>query len=103
MGLFDFLKKKQPQTAKIRISTYCDDRIKFEPPSYTVSNPLKSASGLYPHEILMLSYYKKYAAGAEPARFWQYTYGVDDVPALLNKLKKLGFANDVDLTDMGGA
>lgn len=64
-------------------------------------NAMKDSAGLYPHEILLLSYYKKYAAGKPIARFWQYEFGIDNVPALMKSLQARGFANENDLTPLG--
>lgn len=66
-----------------------------------VKNALKDEAGLYPHEILLLSYYEKYAAGKPIARFWQYEFGIDDVPALMKSLQERGFANGKSLTAIG--
>lgn len=61
----------------------------------------KDNAGLYPYEILMLSYLEKYAAGKEPARFWEREYGVDDVPDLIKSLEQRGFAKNGKLTEAG--
>lgn len=65
------------------------------------SNALKDAAGLYPHEILLLSYYEKYAEGKPIARFWQYEFGIDDVPDLMKSLQERGFADGKKLTPLG--
>ena len=61
----------------------------------------KITSGLYPHEILLLTYAKKYYSGKPIAKFWQSTYGVSDVPALLKSLENRGFIANGELTEMG--
>jgi len=66
-----------------------------------IRNFQKSEAGLYPHEILMLSYLEKYAAGAEPARFWKQKYGVEDISALITLLEERGFAANGKLTEKG--
>lgn len=61
----------------------------------------KDAAGLYPQEILMLSYLDKYTAGRPIARFWEYTYGVTDVPAMIASLEARGFSHNGKLTPLG--
>lgn len=49
-------------------------------------------SGLYPHEVLMLSYAEKYLVqGAEYPGFWWYQYGVKDPDGLLKDLASRGY------------
>ena len=51
-----------------------------------------SSTGLYPHEILLLSYAEKYSTDQKSfQQFWIYQYGVLDVPNLLNDLKNRGY------------
>lgn len=61
----------------------------------------KDVAGLYPQEILMLSYLDKYTAGKPVARFWEYTYGVTDVPAMIASLEARGFSRNGKLTPLG--
>lgn len=108
MGLFDLFKKSQRRTIteKIEITAHEPNREEMEQRRKAqavekIKNYQKDEAGLYPHEILMLSYLEKYAAGKEPARFWEYEYGVDDVPALIKSLENQGFAEGGKLTDPG--
>lgn len=107
MGLFDIFKKKpplpkaatsmtayEPTPAELEAQRKQDAKRKAE-------NALKDEAGLYPHEILLLSYYEKYAAGKPIARFWQYEFGIDDVPALMKSLQERGFADGKILTPLG--
>lgn len=90
MGLFDFLKKKDGQKELL-------ERAEQE----STRDYLKDDAGLYPHEILLLSYYEKYASGKEIARFWKYEFDVDDVTALMKSLEERGFAKNGKLTEAG--
>lgn len=59
----------------------------------------KSKRGLYPHEILMLSYVNKFHTGKNNFQsFWYYKYDVENPQNLLNKLVSEGFVeldNDI--------
>ena len=107
MGLFDMFKKKTPlPKATISMTAYEPTIEELEAQrkqdaKRKVKNALKDEAGLYPHEILLLSYYEKYAAGKPIARFWQYEFGIDDVPALMKSLQERGFANEKSLTPLG--
>ena len=91
MGLFDFLKKGQTMGKKkieVEMTVHEPTRKETElqwkaQAAEKVRNFQKDEAGLYPHEILMLSYLEKYAGGKEPARFWEYEYNVDNVPELI--------------------
>lgn len=57
-----------------------------------IENAYKSENGLYPHEILVLSYAPKYSAQELSfSSFWGYKYGVHDVRAILDDLFERGF------------
>lgn len=107
MGIFDIFKKK-PSVSKATVSMmdYDPSHAELEAQrkqeaKQKVKNALKHDAGLYPHEILLLSYYEKYAAGKPIARFWQYEFGIDDVPALMKSLQERGFADGKSLTTLG--
>lgn len=101
MGFFDFFKKNKDNTdntiTQKRNQPYRDD-FKSKLPE---RNCLKSQSGLLPHEILLLTYYEKYKAGHEIARFWSYKYGVEDVNLLMQLLEERGFASEGNLSALG--
>lgn len=60
-----------------------DDRLKLA---------TQSAQGLFPHEILMLSYAHTYkSSGNSFQGFWQYQYSVEDPQSVLDSLHKRGF------------
>lgn len=104
MGLFDFLKKKSVPSANINVYTPSEDEIsenRKERTKQETRNFQKDDAGLYPHEILLLSYYEKYYSGNPIARFWEYEFGVDDVPKLMKSLEDRGFAENGKLTDLG--
>ena len=104
MGLFNFLKKKSAPAVNVNVYTPSAEEIsesRKDCAKQEIRNFQKDEAGLYPHEILLLSYYEKYYAGKEIARFWEYEFGVDDVSALMRSLEKRGFASNGKLTDLG--
>ncbi len=53
-------------------------------------NPV--CSGLYPHEILALSYANKFTTSHKSyAGFWSYKYGIDDMATLIDSLHERGY------------
>lgn len=111
MGLFDFMKKnpqQRPEKLKIEVNTHDPTREEMEQQwknqtAEWIRNFQKDEAGLYPHEILMLSYLEGYCSGKDVARFWEREYGVDNVPALIKSLQKRGFAENGKLTELGKA
>lgn len=113
MGLFDFFKpssKPTPPNKKpsvsISVSVHEPTPKEFEAQRKAhaqekVRNFQKDEAGLYPHEILMLSYLEKYTSGKSIARFWEYEYGVEDVHGLIKSLEERGFSQNGKLTDLG--
>lgn len=107
MSLFDFIKKKPvAPKARVEMRTYEPTKKEMEvqwkqETQERIRNFQKDAAGLYPQEILMLSYAEKYALGKPIARFWEREYGVEDVPALLAYLESNGFLSSGKLTDAG--
>lgn len=113
MGLFDFFKKKKDNRAegsnnkksssnnglkiKPRISIKTEIiNTSSEPEVIPVEKVIKGMkpndAGLYPHEILLLSYAPKYyVEGNNYPGFWWYKYGVRDVDKSLNSLRDRGF------------
>ena len=110
MGFFQFLKKRSNQNDQISKSNGNKDfdissmiSIKTEiistpsgPDVIPVEKIIKSMNpneaGLYPHEVLLLSYAPKYyLEGNSYPGFWWYKYGVKDVDKCLNSLKDRGF------------
>ena len=107
MGLFDmFAKRKKPSSG---IGATAIGKTKIEGRSYTVhdggvmvADPIPvekrirgmapGPSGLYPHEVLMLSYAERFPVrGAEFQGFWWYQYGVKDPGGLLKDLMSRGY------------
>lgn len=107
MGLFAFIKKKSvAPKVRVEMCTYepTKKEMEFQWKQKTqerIRNFQKDKAGLYPQEILMLSYAEKYASGKPIARFWEREYGVEDVPALLAYLESNGFLSGGKLTDAG--
>lgn len=113
MGLFDFLKQKPPQAqakvkAKVEVAMHEPTKKEMEKQwkaktAEKIRNFQKDEAGLYPQEILLLSYLEGYKSGKEIARFWERDYGVDNVRALMASLEKRGFAKNGKLTELGKA
>lgn len=100
MGLFDFLKMNNNQQTenkegKIEIGmpesslgtkeiVPVEKRIAGHPPT---------CDGLYPHEILVLSYATSFISNGENsfAGFWWYRYGIKDVMKIVESLKTKGY------------
>lgn len=68
---------------------------------------LPDSAGLYPSEILLLFYVKKYKAwskyfsGKPIPKFWEYKYGVNDILGMMKSLESRGFIEHGSLTDSG--
>lgn len=104
MGLFDFLKKNSASSVNIKVYTKSAEEIferKKEEAKQETRNFQKDEAGLYPHEVLLLSYYEKYSSGKSIAKFWNYEFGVDDVFELMRNLEQRGFASGGKLTKLG--
>ncbi|MDN5290066.1 MAG: hypothetical protein PWQ06_305 [Anaerophaga sp.] len=110
MGLFDFLKKRNNQNKQVSksntkknfdISSMISIKTEIinnlpEPDVIPVEKKIKGMKpndvGLYPHEVLLLSYAPKYyLEGNSYPGFWWYKYGVKDVDKCLISLKDRGF------------
>ena len=91
-------KSSKNKTSGKKIQVSFDDvdiTVKGEEPVVNKTKPsllLKSNRGLYPHEILMLSYAPSYTTGKNSFQnFWLYKYDVEDPQKLLDKLLEEGF------------
>lgn len=110
MGLFDFLKKRNKQNNEhsksngeknLGIGSLINVKTEIintpsEPDVIPVEKIIKGMKpndvGLYPHEILLLSYAPKYyLEGNSYPGFWWYQYGVKDVDKCLISLRDRGF------------
>jgi hypothetical protein len=110
MGLFDFFKKRDKQneqTSKsknkkefdisslISVKTEIINRpseLDVVPVEKIIKGMKPNDVGLYPHEILLLSYAPKYyVEGNAYPGFWWYKYGVKDIDKCLISLKDRGF------------
>jgi len=110
VGLFDFLKKRNKQnkhnsksknkkefdvSSLISIKTEIintPSELDVVPVEKIIKGMKPNDVGLYPHEILLLSYAPKYYVedNSYPG-FWWYKYGVKDVDKCLKSLKNRGF------------
>lgn len=105
MGLFDIFKKKTKEKTKeiketpviveIKVSpcrneqSTNDDVIRIED---RLKGVAPTCDGLYPHEILVLSYANHfYKNGNSFQGFWWERYGISDVNEILNSLEDRGF------------
>lgn len=110
MGIFDFLKKKTAISSNEKHSEVI--------PKITIISPVQASQeevvpiekiiqgkkpvcdGLYPHEILVLSYAPKFCeSGNKFQGFWWYKYGIKDVQDILNSLAKRGYIQRGTITD----
>lgn len=102
MGLFDFLKKKQPIELEKVVPAKKDEQ--FSNPiiqtdtagmptlESRIKNAFPSQNGLYPHEILMLDYATSYkTSGNSFQNFWKWEYSVLDPQRVLDSLYERGF------------
>lgn len=95
MGLFDFLKKnvnsKKPESDLVNVS-FSSTRDDIIPVDKRIAGTEPQCNGLYPHEVLMLSYAPKYIVGEKSFQdFWWNAYGVKNPEAVLESLKNRGF------------
>ncbi|GEK92142.1 hypothetical protein [Alkalibacterium kapii] len=91
MGLLSRPKKANGLSVQNRSNTY-----RTAPKVIPIKKRLKkmkpNTTGLYPHEILLLSYAPDYYTKTNKfPPFWWYRYGIKDVDKLLKSLRKKGF------------
>lgn len=110
MGIFDFLKKKNVTssnerplevTPKITISSSVQvSQEEVIPIEKIIRGKKPTCDGLYPHEILVLSYAPKFCeSGNKFQGFWWYKYGIKDVQDILDSLMKRGYIQHGTITD----
>ena len=104
MGFLDFLKKnvgtEKSKSNQVNVS-YSSDLGNIIPVSKRIAGTEPLRNGLYPHEILMLSYAQQYIVGKNSFQnFWWNSYGVNNPAAVLNSLTSRGFLaiGNVDTT-----
>lgn len=109
MGLFDIFKKKADEskntsTAKVEV-TFSEPTVSFQsdevvPIEKRIKGQEPTCDGLYPHEVLVLSYAPRYCDGGnEYPGFWWYHYGIKDVTGILSSLQSRGFIQKGTIAD----
>lgn len=108
MGLFDFLKKKnkqQTENIEVKIEVSMPE-VSFGtgeivPVEKRTAGQQQTCDGLYPHEILVLSYAPSFIANGENtfAGFWWYRYGIKDVMKIVESLKNKGYVQTGTVKD----
>ena len=95
MSLFDVLKKntglQKPESNQVNVS-FSVNTAGVIPVSKRIAGAEPQCNGLYPHEILMLSYAPKYIIGEKSFQgFWWNSYGVKNPESVLESLRSRGF------------
>lgn len=104
MGILDFLKnKKKKEQSKDPFGIKKEFPRSKEIPSLEsrLKNCVPSQNGLFPHELLMLSYAHTFKQSNNTFQgFWEYKYSVIDPQKVLNSLEERGFIvkNNLDET-----
>lgn len=108
MGIYNFLKslkifnknrlRKAADTATIKVYHPTTEDLKSQHTEQFIMNKklressIPDSAGLYPHEVLMLSYAEKYVVGeCKFQQFWKYKYAIDDPEQVLSSLVSRGF------------
>lgn len=110
MGLFDIFKKKnempleqkQSVTAPSLLLTRSVEFSQNEviPVEKRIKGVKPSCDGLYPHEVLVLSYAPKFCDNGNNFQgFWWYKYGIRDVQNVLSSLAKRGYIEQGSIAD----
>ncbi len=88
MGLFGFFKKEKEPV----VVAQQRDNSDVVPIKQRIKGKQPSCDGLYPHEVLVLSYADKYCeSGNDFPGFWWYKYGIKDVQSILKSLESRGY------------
>lgn len=112
MGLFQIFKKKneappeqkKPATAPSVSPTFTvgfsQEQDEVIPIEKRIKGTEPSCDGLYPHEVLVLSYAPKFCdCGNSFQGFWWYRYGIRDMQNLLASLAKRGYIEQGSIAD----
>lgn len=100
MGLFDKFKKAvaeaadpKKESAPVSMPKFSNDsQDDIVPIAKRIKNQKPVCNGLYPHEVLVLSYGPTYYKGkTDFPGFWWYQYGIKDVPGILESLEQRGY------------
>lgn len=110
MGLFDIFKKKNempleqkqsvtaPSLLPTRSVEFSQDEV--IPVEKRIKGVKPSCDGLYPHEVLVLSYAPKFCDNGNNFQgFWWYKYGIRDVQNVLSSLAKRGYIEQGSIAD----
>lgn len=86
LGFFSFLKNLCSDSENSDNAPLFEENLK---------SAVKSKNGLYPHEILVLSYASSCLVGEKlPQSFWLYRYGISDTLKILDSLEKRLFIKE---------
>lgn len=110
MGLFGIFKKKNetpPEQKRSAAAPSLPITISVEhsqeeviPIEKRIKGANRSCDGLYPHEILVLSYASKFCDGQNDFQgFWWYKYGIRDMQSILTSLAKQGYIERGTIAD----
>ena len=110
MGLFDKFKNKMTTTENPVLNNHRNTispniTVSFEqrgivPIEARTKGKMPICDGLYPHEVLVLSYASVFCEGdTEFHGFWWYKYGIKDIPSILTSLYKKGFIQRGTISD----
>lgn len=105
MGIFDFMKRRTKKVKKQKIQkskiscSFKEDTTNEHIANEVISleerlkDTMPNDAGLYPHEILLISYAPTFYADKNNTfqRFWWYRYGIKDVNKILESLLERGF------------
>ena len=98
MGLFDFLKHRDAAIKKDSISVSVQEDVL--PIEKRIKGKSAVCDGLYPHEVLVLSYAPKfYESGNDYQQFWWHKYGIRNVGKILESLRERGLIQQGTIRD----
>ena len=107
MGFLKSIKKAFSPRGKSSVDVKLCENSNPDNAMYCDNHFLPDSAGLYPSEILLLFYVKKYKAwskyfsGNPIPKFWEYKYGVHDILGMMKSLESRGFIENGSLTDSG--
>ena len=113
MGIFDLFKKKNKRSSydhenhsdfTLNITPVSSLKAQREddivPIEIIIKGKIPVCDGLYPHEVLVLSYAPKFCENCNSFQgFWWYRYGINDVQSILNSLAERGYIQRGSIAD----